>query len=244
MNINQKNKIIIISSPSGAGKTTLCKLLIKKMKNNDVDYEFRQDSSFWYFSGFEEPDAVMVLDGKSKKKYTMFVNPYDPDMAIWVGGRAGAKGIEEDFGADKGISINKLKEKLYEITEQHERIYYSFGDDPIIDPIIKDILIKRRQSSDRRNKNPLEIKDPSPLINEMRLIKSKEEILSLDPDYLVVASNTALHHEQLVFIDNNLQGRKILIEKPLFDVFHDCHAYIQRNRALPESKDQKPQDQR
>ncbi|MCH2304289.1 MAG: aminopeptidase P N-terminal domain-containing protein [SAR202 cluster bacterium] len=146
------------------------------IRNNDVDYEFRQDSSFWYFSGFEEPDAVMVLDGKSKKKYTMFVNPYDPDMAIWVGGRAGAKGIEEDFGADKGISINKLKEKLYEITEQHERIYYSFGDDPIIDPIIKDILIKRRQSSDRRNKNPLEIKDPSPLINEMRLIKSKEEI--------------------------------------------------------------------
>ena len=146
------------------------------IRNNDVDYEFRQDSSFWYFSGFEEPDAVMVLDGKSKKKYTMFVNPYDPDMAIWVGGRVGSKGIEEDFVADKGISINKLKEKLYEITEQHERIYYSFGDDPIIDPIIKDILIKRRQSSDRRNKNPLEIKDPSPLINEMRLIKSKEEI--------------------------------------------------------------------
>ncbi len=54
-----------------------------------------------------------------------------------------------------------------------------------------------------------------------RTIKSKEEILRLDPDYLVVASNTALHHEQLVFIDNNLQGRKILIEKPLFDVFHD-----------------------
>ena len=37
------------------------------IRNNDVDYEFRQDSSFWYFSGFEEPDAVMVLDGKSKK---------------------------------------------------------------------------------------------------------------------------------------------------------------------------------
>ena len=146
------------------------------IRNNDVDYEFRQNSSFWYFSGFEEPDAVMILDSKSKNQYTMFVNPYDPDMAIWVGARAGTKGIEENFCVDKGISINKLKEKLYEITEQHERIYYSFGDDPIIDPIIKDILIKRRQSSDRRNKNPLEIKDPSPLINEMRLIKSKDEI--------------------------------------------------------------------
>ena len=33
MNIDQSNKIIIISSPSGAGKTTLCKLLLKKMNN-------------------------------------------------------------------------------------------------------------------------------------------------------------------------------------------------------------------
>ena len=33
MNIEIKNKIIIISSPSGAGKTTLCKMLLKKIKN-------------------------------------------------------------------------------------------------------------------------------------------------------------------------------------------------------------------
>ena len=33
MNIEVKNKIIIISSPSGAGKTTLCKMILKKLKN-------------------------------------------------------------------------------------------------------------------------------------------------------------------------------------------------------------------
>ncbi|MBN18171.1 MAG: Xaa-Pro aminopeptidase [Chloroflexi bacterium] len=145
-------------------------------RNNDVDYEFRQNSSFWYFSGFEEPDAVMILDSKSKNQYTMFVNPYDPDMAIWVGARSGIKGIEKNFCADKGTSIEKLKEKLFEITEQHECIYYAFGDDPIIDPLITEILIERRMSSERRNKNPIQIKDPNPLINEMRLIKTKEEI--------------------------------------------------------------------
>ena len=37
MNIDQKNKIIIISSPSGAGKTTLCKLLLKKMNNINIE---------------------------------------------------------------------------------------------------------------------------------------------------------------------------------------------------------------
>jgi len=63
-----------------------------------------------------------------------------------------------------------------------------------------------------------------------KTIKSTEEIPGLDPDYLVVASNTALHHEQLVFVDNNLQSRKILMEKPLFDVFHDLE--IRNNQVF------------
>ena len=63
-----------------------------------------------------------------------------------------------------------------------------------------------------------------------KTIKSTEEIPGLDPDYLVVTSNTALHHEQLVFVDNNLQGRKILMEKPLFDVFHDLE--IRNNQVF------------
>ncbi len=40
MNIDQNNKIIIISSPSGAGKTTLCKLLMKKMKNISLSVSY------------------------------------------------------------------------------------------------------------------------------------------------------------------------------------------------------------
>ena len=63
-----------------------------------------------------------------------------------------------------------------------------------------------------------------------KTIKSTEEIPRLDPDYLVIASNTALHHEQLVFVENNLQGRKILMEKPLFDVFHDLE--IRNNQVF------------
>ena len=52
-------------------------------------------------------------------------------------------------------------------------------------------------------------------------ITSLEEILKLNPNYIVVASNTAIHYEQLVFLEKNLQGKKILIEKPLFDFFDD-----------------------
>ena len=52
-----------------------------------------------------------------------------------------------------------------------------------------------------------------------KTITSLEEILKLNPNYIVVASNTNLHHEQLVFLEKNLQGKKILIEKPLFYFF-------------------------
>jgi len=48
-----------------------------------------------------------------------------------------------------------------------------------------------------------------------------EEISGLNPDYIVIASNTALHYEHLVFLEENLQGKKILVEKPLFDSFYD-----------------------
>ena len=61
-------------------------------------------------------------------------------------------------------------------------------------------------------------------------ITSLEEIPKLNPNYIVVASNTTLHHEQLVFLEKNLQGKKILVEKPLFDVFDDLK--IENNQVF------------
>ncbi len=52
-------------------------------------------------------------------------------------------------------------------------------------------------------------------------ITSLEEIPGMNPDYIVIASNTILHHDQLAFLEKNLAGRKILVEKPLFASFHD-----------------------
>ena len=44
MSIEKNSKLIIISSPSGAGKTTLCKLLIKKMKNINLSISYTSRS--------------------------------------------------------------------------------------------------------------------------------------------------------------------------------------------------------
>ena len=52
-------------------------------------------------------------------------------------------------------------------------------------------------------------------------IKDLEEIPILNPDYVVIASNTASHYEQLIFLEKDLRNKKILVEKPLFDSFHE-----------------------
>ena len=61
-------------------------------RSNDTHYRFRQDSDFFYLTGFEEPDAIAVIKSSSSPKYTLFVRPRDPEREIWDGRRAGVEG--------------------------------------------------------------------------------------------------------------------------------------------------------
>src|SRR5438270_13094198 len=77
-------------------------------RNNDVEHEYRQDSDLFYLTGFAEPGAALVLDGKDGKT-SMFVRPRDPDREIWDGPRWGVDGAKEHFGADESFTIDKLE---------------------------------------------------------------------------------------------------------------------------------------
>ena len=54
-----------------------------------------------------------------------------------------------------------------------------------------------------------------------KTIASLKEIPGLTPDYIVIASPTDQHYSQLKFLNEHLESRKILVEKPLFDIYHD-----------------------
>ena len=77
------------------------------LRNGDVDYPFRQDSTFYYLTGFEEPDAVAVLRPGHPEPYVLFVRPADPERAIWVGPRVGVEGARTDYGADLAFPIEE-----------------------------------------------------------------------------------------------------------------------------------------
>jgi Xaa-Pro aminopeptidase len=89
-------------------------------RNGDVHYEFRQDSDFFFLTGFEEPDAVAVFNpSHTKEPYALFVRPRDRQMEIWNGRRAGVEGAIGVYGADNAYAVDQLDSKLREYAIAH-----------------------------------------------------------------------------------------------------------------------------
>lgn len=149
------------------------------VRNNDVDYEYRQPSSFWYLTGFDEPDAVAVLRPGSHTPYTLFVRPYDPNFAIWVGHRAGVRGAVGPLGANAAYPLERLETQLPKLLADYDTLYYALGSDDRLDGIISGLVKRRRSLAQRGAKNVRRIEDPTPQIDLMRQIKTDSEIALL-----------------------------------------------------------------
>ena len=96
-------------------------------RSNDTHYRFRQDSDFFYLTGFEEPDAIAVVKLEGDKKYTLFVRPRDPEREIWDGRRAGVEGAKSEFGAEDAFPIAEFDSKLAEFLDGTDVLYYRLG---------------------------------------------------------------------------------------------------------------------
>src|SRR6516225_5949531 len=96
------------------------------VRNNDVDHEYRQDSDFFYLTGFDEPESTLVLDAQQRRA-TFFVRPRDREREVWDGPRAGVEGARERFGADEALLAGELDDKLPTLLQNHRRVYYRLG---------------------------------------------------------------------------------------------------------------------
>ena len=145
------------------------------VRNNDVDHEYRQDSDFFYLTGFDEPESVAVLDAKERKT-TLFARPRDPEREVWDGPRAGVEGAKERFGADDAFPVAELDEKLAAALENHRRIYYRLGKNRTFDDRLLGAVQRVRGRQRTGVVTPTEIVDPGDLLHEMRLRKSPSEV--------------------------------------------------------------------
>jgi Xaa-Pro aminopeptidase len=146
-------------------------------RNNDVEYPFRQESDFFYLTGFDEPEALMLMtkvDGVLT--YHLFCQPKDPTMEIWNGYRLGPEGAEESLGADEGHSCEDIDDLLPELLDGITHVYWVMGAAVGLESQVDGWLTQMRANRRQGVKVPTQMIDLAPFLHEMRLIKSEEEI--------------------------------------------------------------------
>jgi Xaa-Pro aminopeptidase len=145
--------------------------------HNDVEYNFRQDSDFFYLTGFDEADAVAVFAPHHEEhKFVLFVQAKDPEKETWHGYRVGVDAAKERYGADEAYPITELDEHLPKYLEQADRIYYRLGRDRNFTQTLLTHWQKLITSYGKRGTGPKAIEDVGFTLHGMRMVKSDAEL--------------------------------------------------------------------
>ena len=144
-------------------------------RNADSSFPFRQDSSFYYMSGFCEPSSLIaIVKDKENISSIAFVPPKDKLKEIWDGYRAGPIGAVEDFLFDKAFDNTQIDVMLPDILHGSEQVLYPIGKKLGFDQKVIDWTTSAA-SKDRHSKS-INIIDASSIIGNTRLIKDDHEI--------------------------------------------------------------------
>ena len=149
------------------------------IRNNDVEHEYRQDSDFFYLTGFDEPESVLVLNSDSDQPFTLFVRARDPEREVWDGVRAGVEGAVSEFGANVAFPIGELAQKLPDVIQNTERVFYRLGKDRAFDDTLLTALDRVRGRARLGVICPTSIVDSATVVHESRLKKSELEIRAM-----------------------------------------------------------------
>ncbi|MGA0084276.1 MAG: Xaa-Pro aminopeptidase [Gammaproteobacteria bacterium] len=148
-----------------------------QMRNSDVEHPYRQDSNFWYLTGFHEPESVAVLvPGRSQGRYLLFVRDRDPARETWDGRRAGPAGARRDYGADDAFPINDIDDILPGLLEGRDKVYYTMGVQRDFDQRLVSWVNNLRAQAKHGRHAPYEMVALEHPLHEMRLFKSRSEV--------------------------------------------------------------------
>ena len=149
----------------------------ERIRSRDTHFPYRQDSDFWYLTGFEEPAAVLVLvPGRAHGEALLFCRERDPEREGWDGPRLGPEGACEALGLDDAYPIDDLDDILPGLLEGRTRVYYHFGRDTDFDLKLIGWLNRVREQVRLGAQPPHEFLELGHLLDELRLFKSAEEL--------------------------------------------------------------------
>ncbi|MBS0851073.1 Xaa-Pro aminopeptidase [Enterobacter sp. JGM127] len=147
-------------------------------RSNDSEYPYRQSSDFWYFTGFNEPEAVLVLikSDDTHNHSVLFNRVRDLTAEIWFGRRLGQEAAPEKLGVDRALAFSEINEQLAQLLNGLDEVYHAQGEYAYADEIVFTALNTLRKGSRQNLKAPASVTDWRPVVHEMRLFKSPEEL--------------------------------------------------------------------
>lgn len=158
------------------------------IRNRDADYKFRADSSFFYLTGFAEPEAVAVIETYESLDegytYSLFCRERNREMEIWNGYRAGIDGAIDDYEADEAYAIDLLDEEIIEKLVNKQKLFYRIGHSSEFDVRVSKWIQQADAQQRRGNESPAQVIQLDRILDEIRLFKSEQEI-----ELMQIASN-------------------------------------------------------
>lgn len=150
------------------------------LRNRDADYKYRADSSFFYLTGFTEPEAVAVIETFDSEEegytYSLFCRERDREMEIWNGYRAGVDGAVDDYEADEAYAIDLLDEEILEKLQNKDKLFYRVGHSAEFDARVAKWIAQASGESRKGKSAPAQIVQLDRIVDEMRLHKDANEI--------------------------------------------------------------------
>ena len=158
------------------------------IRNRDADYKFRADSSFFYLTGFAEPEAVAVIETYESLDegytYSLFCRERNREMEIWNGYRAGIDGAIDDYEADEAYAIDLLDEEIIEKLVNKQKLFYRIGHSSEFDVRVSKWIQQADAQQRRGNESPAQVIQLDRILDEIRLFKTEQEI-----ELMQIASN-------------------------------------------------------
>jgi Xaa-Pro aminopeptidase len=151
-----------------------------RLRSRDVEHRYRQDSDFYYLTGFPEPHAVAVLaPGRDSGEFILFCRDRDREKERWDGSRAGPDGAVAGYGADDAFPIDDIDDILPGMLEARSRVYYTMGIYPDFDRRVTEWIKSLRSRGAAGIHAPQEFVALDHLLHDMRLYKSRTEVSAM-----------------------------------------------------------------
>lgn len=151
----------------------------ERIRNGSVPYAFRQDSNFYYLTGFEEPDSIFIFRPGMTPETVLFVRKKNLEREIWDGFRFGPEAAQSEFRMDKTYPIDEFPTIAPQLFKGLEKIYYRRFKNEQVDRQLDEALLSLRAAQSRSGCGILPIHDADEFLGEFRLKKTEPEIANL-----------------------------------------------------------------